>query len=153
MDREPYYYVNKEKGIVVCELTGCTIDAVTLMAKHFTPLQEIGNTIKGCTSCSEASCKALQDIPNNFLMRNSYKAIAKVQDGDTYDEEKGKAIAYRKALVKYNIALVKKVRFIANDHDKYSAKRKEELDLVKKIAKKRLDRSVVSLTTSLKEVK
>lgn len=106
MNRECIYHVNEEKGVIVCEITDCEDDALDML---------VSKGIGAFRSC----------YPEEFYLRDTYKGIARLHQGDTYNEEYGKKLAYGKAMVKYNRALAKKLRFI---HKHYA---KEMADLVK----------------------
>lgn len=45
-----------------------------------------------------------------YFLNTTYSATATCADGDTFDVEKGKAIARKKAVVKYNRAKIKKMK-------------------------------------------
>ena len=95
------YIVKEEEGVVVCIISDCKFNAVALVDDY--------------TDIFSPCC----DIPNVFLLNDRYTGVAKCVNGDTFDEECGKRIAYKKAYLKYITAFEKKVKFIEKDHKKF----------------------------------
>lgn len=50
----------------------------------------------------------------DFILKNSYTGIATCQEPDTFDVEKGKKIARKKAIIKYNQDKIKAMKRIYN---------------------------------------
>lgn len=140
MNKEPIYYFQPEKGIVVCELSNCELDAITFMSKRFPPLNFLAPHLDD---------EDLEEMPDNFFMNESYKGVAVTVAGDTYDEEFGKKLAYSIAIKKYNIALHKKVKNIATSYRKYAAEMDGLLNKAISLADKRELGSLDSLKNLL----
>ena len=103
MNRTPDYYVNEEKGTVACVLRGCAVDAVVELS-----------------AIEIVSCGIKQGIPEDFLMHDTYTGVAVCKEGDTFDEQFGRELAYRIAYTKYRSALRRKVSYVINDYEKYT---------------------------------
>ena len=101
MNFETHYIVKPEEGVVVCIIYDCCCNAMALVNKH-TGLFEG----KPCL-CNE----------NRYCL-GEYRGVAKCSSEDTFDEEYGKKLAYKKAYVKYASALEKTVKRIAKDYTK-----------------------------------
>ena len=97
------YIVKEEKGIVVCIISNCELDAVELVDKH--------------TGLFGRTC-----VPENFAISDKFRGVARCTTDDTFDVEYGKKLAFKKAYLKYTKALEKRVRFILDDYKKYSDK-------------------------------
>lgn len=122
MNRTPDYYVNKEKGTVACVLRGCTVDAVV-------ELSDIESISVGMQ----------QGIPKDFLMHDTYTGVAVCKEGDTFDEQFGRELAYRIAYTKYRNALRKKAGYIMNDYEKYTKTVIQKMaDVYKRLAAKQI---------------
>lgn len=72
------YYVSKENKVVVAYVSGCREDAMRKLA------------------CDNLLNKYYIDFPNNF------RGVAKLKDGDEWDEEKGRQVAKAKLLRAYH---------------------------------------------------
>ena len=88
------YYVNKEKKVVVAKMTGC-----------FNEL--------ACDMCR----KGYPPIPA-FEIANAFIGKAKCSPDDTFDEEIGKKIAFKRAYKKYVMAKKKAVAAFLADTNK-----------------------------------
>lgn len=96
MNKEPIYFVKPEEGVVVCKVTDCDFDALAFASKH---IQFIANP---------DDCYYDMSYSENFYMNENYVGVARLQEGDTFNEEFGKKLALRKALAKHDNALLKK---------------------------------------------
>ena len=76
------YYVNEEERIVVCVLNGCRYDFVEVLNRTDNPI----------TNSYYISCRR-QDIH----MKDSFRGIARCAEGDEWNEEYGKKLAYHRA--------------------------------------------------------
>ena len=89
------YIVDKEHGVVVC-IGECS---------EFDLMKDIGVLDKDCSN--------IDDIPLQELLAyslsSSFKGVAKLADGDVWDEQLGKDIAREKCFAKYNSAKKHKV--------------------------------------------
>ena len=125
------YIVKEKEGVVVCIISDCEFNAIALTDEYtdmfFMPW-----------------CQA----PLEFRLNEQYKGIAKCVAGDTFDEEYGKRIAYRKAYLKYATALEKKVKFIQSSHKEYADQLQEKL----KIAVRKIDGKTEAAQTLLDKV-
>lgn len=137
MNREPIYYINEEKGIVVCEITDCYYDAIELVQQKSEILDEI------CSFC----------VPNELAISDSFKGIAKTHEGDTFDIEFGKKLAFKKAIVKRNIAISKKVNFIVKSYKKGLGNVLERLDKIAVLADDRVKKCSNGLEELFNEVR
>lgn len=88
------YYVNKEKKVVVAKMTGC-----------FNGL--------ACDMCR----KGYPPIPA-FEIANAFIGKAKCSPDDTFDEETGKKIAFKRAYKKYVMAKKKAVAAFLTENNK-----------------------------------
>lgn len=80
------YFVNEEKGVVVCKITNVRA-ALTHEADR-----------KGIVLSKCDICQYVMPMSNAFIGK------AKCSSDDTFDLEKGKRIAYRRAVLKLNRA-------------------------------------------------
>lgn len=71
------YYINEEKGVVVCVLTGCDCDAFSAITKY--------------------SGDYISTYMTDVRMRNDYVGIAKCAPEDAFDEKFGMKLAYKRA--------------------------------------------------------
>lgn len=89
------YIVDKEHGVVVC-IGECG---------EFDLMKDLGILDKYCSN--------IDDIPLQELLAyslsSSFKGVAKLADGDVWDEQLGKDIAREKCFAKYNSAKKHKV--------------------------------------------
>jgi hypothetical protein len=146
MNKEPIYFVKPEQGIVVCKVTDCDFDALAFASKHS---QVIVNPEDLCCDCG--SCTP--PYPENFYMNENYVGVAKLQDGDIFDEEYGKKLALRKALAKHDAALLKKVKFIQKDFLKQNARLVAQFENAVKAAEKKSDKTTALYETVLDEAR
>lgn len=89
------YIVDKEHGVVVC-IGECG---------DFDLMKDLGILDKDCSNIDDIP---LQELLAYFLS-SSFKGVAKLADGDVWDEQFGKAIAREKCFAKYNSAKKHKV--------------------------------------------
>ena len=89
------YIVDKEHGVVVC-IGECG---------DFDLLKDLGILDKDCSNIDDIP---LQELLAYFLS-SSFKGVAKLADGDVWDEKLGKDIAREKCFAKYNSAKKHKV--------------------------------------------
>ena len=88
------YYVNKEKKVVVAKMTGCSNGLA-------------------CDMCR----KGYPSIPA-FEIANAFIGKAKCSPDDTFDEETGKKIAFKRAYKKYVMAKKKAVAAFLAENNK-----------------------------------
>ena len=88
------YYVNKEKKVVVAKMTGCSNGLA-------------------CDMCR----KGYPQIPA-FEIANAFIGKAKCSPDDTFDEETGKKIAFKRAYKKYVMAKKKAVAAFLAENNK-----------------------------------
>ena len=88
------YYVNKEKKVVVAKMTGCSNGLA-------------------CDMCR----KGYPAIPA-FEIANAFIRKAKCSPDDTFDEETGKKIAFKRAYKKYVMAKKKAVAAFLAENNK-----------------------------------
>lgn len=110
-DFEVNYIVNEEAGVVICNISDCECNAIAMIDKR-----------TGLFS------NPLGYIPEEFYMNEQYKGVARCAEGDTFDEEYGKKLAYRKAYLKYTIALSKKISYILKDYEKRTTRNIMEIE-------------------------
>lgn len=77
------YYINPEKRTVVCKISDVEHGVMEDLAR---------NGYAPATPC----------VYECSLLKDSFTGKAKCSDTDVFDEEKGKRIAYKRAMVKYN---------------------------------------------------
>ena len=131
---ETKYIVNEEKGIVVCIISDCEENAIALID------EQLNYALNG------------MDIPNKYILNNNYKGIAKCAAGDTFDEEYGKKLAYKKAYLKYVTALNKKVKCFVDDYKKHATQMIANLDKVMNKTNNRVNKAVETYNKVLEEV-
>ena len=93
------YYIDKEKKVVVCKLTGCEEN---LMSDIYQDIYQTG-----------------YQHHSYFLLNDSYVGKAKCSENDTFDIEFGKKLAYQRAVVKLNTAKVKILKRFEKEQVKY----------------------------------
>lgn len=97
------YFVNEKKGVVVCKISDTAETVVKDMVQHdYGPANE--------------------DTYLYSLLNDSYVGKARCSANDTFDEDLGRKIAYKRALAKLNHAKEKMVKRIAA-HEKASHER------------------------------
>ena len=96
------YKVHPEHGIVIATICGCRADAIAYFNKQF---------LVQTTSQLELDYFWNWDV-KKAAMPDSFKAIARCHEEDTFDEETGKRIALSKLTKKYHNALCKRVAYI-----------------------------------------
>lgn len=91
--RKPKFIIKPADGVVVCILEDTAFDLVRDMNFPSTmPLE-------------------FMEI---FVISDQYKGVARLHEGDTWDEEFGKKLAFEKAYMKYKAAKVKKLEKVKN---------------------------------------
>lgn len=88
------YYVNEEKGVVVCKLTDCWNGLVCDMCRKGWPVHP------------------------DFELRNEFVGKAKCSADDTFDVEKGKKIAFKRAYAKFVAAKAKALRSFQEENNR-----------------------------------
>ena len=116
------YYVDEEKKVVVCKLTGC----------------------EGGSMCD--MCQVGYPHHPDFVLNDSYVSKAKCFEDDTFDAEFGKKLAYQRAVTKLNTAKVKTLKRFKKERVKYF---NLLLDNMHKISDK-CERIVASKETTIK---
>lgn len=94
------YIVKEDEGVVVCLLTECAMDVLKDLSKKYNmylaPIIEL-------------------DEKEDLIISDTYKGVAKLMDGDKWDEGVGRDIAKYKALEKYLVAKDKAIlKFVDN---------------------------------------
>lgn len=89
------YIVDKEHGVVVC-IGECG---------EFDLMKDLGILDKDCSNIDDIP---LQDL-FAYSLSSSFKGVAKLADGDVWDEQFGKDIAREKCFAKYNSAKKHKI--------------------------------------------
>lgn len=89
------YFVNEEKGVVVCVGQNCKFDLI----------REIG---------------AFEEESSPLVLSDEYKGVARLQCGDVWDKDFGKKLAYAKMLKKYVGAKHKKLIALIKETKKVS---------------------------------
>lgn len=89
------YFVNKENGIVVARINDCSQDFL----EFFLDAKRILLPVSDKES-------------HQFLMPNSFVGIARLGDGDVWDEELGKQIAYQRAKQKRDQSFFKRANMM-----------------------------------------
>lgn len=110
------YIVKEEEGIVVALIEDCYLDVIKDLDK------------KGARSGD----LLYFDDGNFLLINNTYKGVARLADGDEWDENVGKEVAKTKAILKYVSA---KQRALANFVDKF-----KELDIIAELDEDYIDK-------------
>ena len=113
------FMVDRDNKVVVAEIKSCTFDALELVNRKF-----VSNTTSGI----EINVGDLLRNPK-FEMNHSYKAVARLRDGDEWDEQVGKAVALDKLTEVYHNGVNKRLanystylRKIADNIDGYLVK-------------------------------
>ena len=113
------YTIDRNNNIIVAEIKSCTFDALDLVNRKF-----VANTTSGIV----ITVGAILRNPK-FEMNHSYKAVARLRDGDEWDEQVGKAVALDKLTEVYHNGVNKRLanystylRKIADNIDEYLAK-------------------------------
>lgn len=93
------YIVKQEDGVIVAIADNCYFDVINDLAKKNAPIEPMIEL----------------DECGDLLINNTYKGVARLAEGDEWDEEFGKKIAKEKALRKYLVAKEKAVqKFVDN---------------------------------------
>ena len=87
------YIVKKDEGVVICLGQGTALDA----------MKELG-----IFNYKEPDFDLVLSLPE-YIISDEYKGVARLCDGDTWDEELGKEIAYQKMKRKYLRAKIKAI--------------------------------------------
>lgn len=90
------YYFDRENGRTIGVLNGCKYDALNKI-EHFT---------NGTSFCA---------FDKKYLMQNTFRAVAKVSEGDVFDEEVGKNIVKDKVMDKYYDSLDRRMLMFFDD--------------------------------------
>lgn len=96
------YFVNKEKGVVVCKLEDCYDSLIADMHIKGYPVDEN------------------LEIPNEFIGK------AKCSPEDTFDENIGKNIAFNRAMIKLNKAKKKMIESFLIGFEKFNLQLKKD---------------------------
>lgn len=88
--RKPKFIIKEEDGVVVAILQNTSMDLINLLKVDTDDYRVI----------------------EKLLLSDSYKGIARLADGDEWDEEVGKDIAFEKAHAKYKEAILKRLKMI-----------------------------------------
>lgn len=99
MNFQTHYIVKPEEGVVVCIIHDCCCNAMALVNKH-----------TGLFEGMPCQCNQSQ------YCLSEYRGVAKCSPEDTFNEEYGKKLAYKKAYVKYTAALERTVKRIVKDY-------------------------------------
>lgn len=94
IEYEIEYFVNEEKKIVVCKLTGCMASLQCDMCKLGWPHH-----------------------PDLFI-NDTFIGKARCSEDDTFDAETGKYIAYKRAVAKLNAAKARTIKRFKKDQEK-----------------------------------
>lgn len=97
------YVVLPEKRIVKAIIEHCEYDAINMINERFIPTVVDGLWVMAHNSKNN----------EKFLMRDTYVGVARCHSEDTFDVEKGKAIAYEKLCDKYHAALNRHLEHIS----------------------------------------
>lgn len=84
---------------VIARLDGCSLDAYNILCKRLPEFL----TVRPC----------------DVLMKNTFKATAKCHPDDTFDVEKGAALAKERVIAKYNLAMSKILNRVGDAVDTY----------------------------------
>ena len=118
------YFVNEEKKVVVAKITNCYGDLCCDM------------------------CKVGFPPHSDFEIQDSFVGKAKCSPDDTFDVEKGKKIAFKRAYMKYTAV---KMKTISNFMKGYR-KAYEELELTTKKLIARYDSAIDNRATEIKAI-
>lgn len=88
--RKPKFIIKEEDGVVVAILQGTAMDLIKLLNVDTDDYRVI----------------------EKLLLSDQYKGVAKLADGDVWNEEVGKEIAFEKAHAKYKEAILKRLKMI-----------------------------------------
>lgn len=88
--RKPKFIIKEEDGVVVAILQNTSMDLINLLKVDTDDYRVI----------------------EKLLLSDSYKGVARLADGDEWDEEVGKEIAFEKAHAKYKEAILKRLKMI-----------------------------------------
>ena len=95
-----FYFVNKEKGVVVCVLRNCEGDAFLDFSQRFYNEHE----------------RYMTPVNQKYFINSTYRGIAKCDfSEDEFNETFGKDLAFQRARNKYLRAKAKMIRRICND--------------------------------------
>ena len=113
------YTVDRDNKVVIAELKDTMFDALYLVNEKF---------VQNVTSGIEINVGVLPRNPK-FEMNHKYKAVARLRDGDEWDEQRGKDVARNKLTEVYHNGMNKRLanyatylRKIADNIDAYLAK-------------------------------
>lgn len=88
--RKPKFIIKEEDGVVVAILQNTSMDLINLLKVDTDDYRVI----------------------EKLILSDQYKGVAKLADGDVWDEEVGKDIAFEKAHAKYKEAILKRLKMI-----------------------------------------
>lgn len=104
MKNELSYKINEEKRTIICIGEDCEYDLIKDLFKR---ISSESNDIKACFSAIYAIPEF--DLGEALILSEQYKGKAVCSPFDTWDVEKGKAIARKKMRINYNNAKYKKL--------------------------------------------
>lgn len=96
-------------GIVKASVSNCRYDALDKINSKF---------IATATSALNLDCHTWSKAGKNYLMNNTYVAIARCAPDDEYDFEMGKKIAMKKLNDKYHHSMDRRISRFENDMNK-----------------------------------
>lgn len=109
------YIVKKDEGVVVCLGELATLD----LAKDLGFVPKNGEV------------DLIELIP--YMINDTYRGVARLAEGDAWDEALGKEIAYNKMIAKYLKAKTKKVESILKDVEDTAKDLKKVLETYKTV--------------------
>ena len=92
------FHINKEKGVIICILPNTQEAFIDFVSLNFSVIQYYPNKMY-----------------NKLLMPKSFIGVATLADGDTWDEDFGKFLAYSRARDKYNKSFFKRAATFINE--------------------------------------
>lgn len=105
--RKVKFFVDGANRVVVATISECHNDAIDFINKKF---------IDGVRSCLYFN--SYFNNGERYYMQDTYKAIAKCNDEDTFDAEFGKRLALGRLTDKYHKSLNKRIHNFIEDLDK-----------------------------------
>lgn len=107
------YIIDEEQRKVKAIIKDTKYDAINSIFKATNGLKEILDMI---------------ELSENFELNSTYTGTATCSENDIFDIEKGKVIARKKAIIKYNKAKINRMQLFYNEVEKLQKNIKKTID-------------------------
>lgn len=141
MRDELYYAIDKERRTVICVAFDCELDLIYDLFKTLSGAKtNVRNFLFDVVKQEE--------LLDQFLLSQTYVGKATCSELDTWDEEKGKAIARKKMRIKYNNAKLAKMKRV----NKFFKEIMQVFDNMETYSLKKIDESILHLANEIDSI-